>query len=80
MEPDRERLAKLARMLAATAPEELDCESALDRLAALLERSRTGERLDDELLRTKQHLSVCPECVEEFEALEELVRRGELEL
>jgi hypothetical protein len=75
-EPTREQLRRLARMVADTAPSELDCEAVLDRLAALLERG-AGE-LDEELGRVKQHLSVCPECLEEFEALEALHREGAL--
>ena len=78
MEPTKKELAKLARMLADTAPSELDCGAVLDRVAPLLERSQEGEPLDDELRQVEQHLRVCPECLEEFEALVELHERGEL--
>lgn len=80
MEPSREQLEHLARLISRTADLELDCGAILDRVATLLERSRDGAPLDPELEQVKQHLSVCPECLEEYEALEELVQRGELEL
>lgn len=72
MKPTREQLAKLARLVADTAGSELDCDEILDRLAALLERRGAPGELPPDLRQVKQHLSVCPECLEEFEALEGL--------
>ncbi len=69
MEPTREQLAALARQLAATAPEEIDCEAVLDRVAAYLETRRPDEGLPPELEAVRQHLEVCPPCLEEFQAL-----------
>ena len=79
MEPTREKLARLARMIADTAQSELDCGAILDRVAALLEHSVSGEPLTEELRQVKQHIEVCPECLEEYEALEKLARDGELD-
>ena len=68
MQPSREQLALLARLVAETAPEEINCEEVLDRIAAFLESHR-GEPLPPELATIHQHLEICPECREEFEAL-----------
>ncbi len=69
MEPTREQLAALARQLAATAPEEIDCQAVLDRVAAYLEARRSDGGLPPELDAVRQHLEVCPPCLEEFQAL-----------
>ncbi len=69
MEPTREQLAALARQLAATAPEEIDCEAVLDRVATYLAARRSDMALRPELDAVRQHLEVCPSCLEEFQAL-----------
>jgi len=69
MGPTREQLAALGRQVAATAPEEIDCDALLDRVAAFLETTRRGATLPPELETVRQHLEVCPSCLEEFEAL-----------
>ena len=69
MEPSRKQLAALARQLASTAPEEIDCETVLDRVATYLEATRSDVGLPPELDAVGQHLEVCPSCLEEFQAL-----------
>ena len=69
MEPTREQLAALARQLASTAPQEIDCEAVLDCVAAYLEATRSDAALPPELEMVGQHLEVCPSCFEEFQAL-----------
>ena len=69
MEPTREQLAALARELASTAPEEIDCEAVLERVAAYLEAKESDVALTPELEMVRQHLEICPACLEEFQAL-----------
>ncbi len=69
MEPTRDQLAALARQLASTAPEEIDCEAVLDLVATYLEATRSDVGLPPELDAVRQHLEVCPSCLEEFQAL-----------
>lgn len=69
MDPTREQLAALARQLAATRPQELDCNATLDRVAAYLEATQGNAALSPELEMVGQHLEVCPCCHEEFKAL-----------
>ncbi len=75
MEPTREQLAALARQLASTAPEEIDCEAVLDRVATFLQARQSDEALPPELDASGQHLEVCPSCLEEFHALLRAVAR-----
>ena len=69
MDPTREQLAALARQLAATAPEEINCDTVLDRVAAYLEATADDADIPAELTIVGQHLEVCPACLEEFQAL-----------
>jgi len=65
----RERLQSLVEAVLRTEPEEIDCEGFLERAAELLESLSEEGEVPSELARVSQHLSVCPECREEFEAL-----------
>lgn len=69
MTPMRRRLLALLRLVLATAPEELDCDRFLHRMAPLLEGLEEGEDPPPEIAAASQHLEVCPECREEFDAL-----------
>lgn len=69
MEPTREQLAALARQVAATVEDEIDCEAMLGRMAAYFEAGGRPADLAPELAKVRQHLEVCPQCREEFEAL-----------
>ena len=69
MGPTREQLAALARQLASTAPQEIDCEAVLDRVATFLEARQSDVAIPPELDAIGQHLEVCPSCLEEFQAL-----------
>ncbi len=63
------RLEDLLKRVLATEPEELDCDGFLARVSPYLERLEHGGTVSSELRSVSQHLSVCPECREEFDAL-----------
>lgn len=63
------RLRELLRVVAATAETEIDCDELLSRVAALLDARRAGADVPPELMPVLQHLAVCPECKQEFDAL-----------
>ncbi len=69
MEPTAAQLAELARQLAGTAPNEIDCEAVLDCVAAYFEATQSGITPSADLAMVGQHLEVCPSCLEEFQAL-----------
>lgn len=65
----RKQLNALLRLVSATEVDEIDCDEFLKRAATLLESLVPGQEPPDELAIVSQHLSVCPECREEFDAL-----------
>ena len=69
LRPTLEQLLDLLRAVEATAATEIDCDELLSRVAAYME-SRDGEALsEDDRRSVAQHLTICPECREEFDAL-----------
>lgn len=65
-----EYLAELARTIAETCDEEIDCEQMLSRAAAFITAVSQGEQSLPESLRVvAQHLRVCAECREEIELI-----------
>lgn len=72
IEIDDQQLLTLARAVADTAREEIDCDTFLDRAALYLERQR-GRDLTPEMAAVEQHLRVCPECYEEYQILKQAV-------
>lgn len=70
MKLSSEQLAELARSVAETAEEEIDCEEMLSRAAAFLEAVTGGQSdLPESLRVVAQHLKVCAECREEMEMM-----------
>ena len=69
MDAAKRKIEELARLVAETSAEELDCGAVLDRIAAYLEQLVDGRKVTAELRTVAQHLKVCPECREEFDAL-----------
>lgn len=70
----REDLLELLRLVDITRPAEIDCGEFLSRVSGYLERLRGGEQPGPEHAGVVQHLRTCPECLEEFEALYEVMR------
>ena len=75
MKPIREQLRELLRVVAATEPQEIDCEEFLARVGAYLEEMKPTGEPPAELRRVAQHLEICSECREEFDALVDLHTR-----
>lgn len=69
MKPTDEQLCELARVLNATADQEIDCAEFLDQVAPYVQALTRRADLAKELRQVAQHLEVCPECQEEFAAL-----------
>ena len=75
MKPTREQLRELLRVVAATEPQEVDCEEFLARVGAYLEGVKPTREPPAELRQVAQHLEICAECREEFDALMDLHMR-----
>ncbi len=69
MKPTDEQLSELARLVGATAGQEIDCAEVLDRVATYLKALHDRAALTEYLQQVAQHLKVCPECHEELSAL-----------
>ena len=48
---------------------EINCEQCLALVAEFAEQHLAGKSIDEGLIAVQQHLQVCPECREEYEAL-----------
>ena len=75
MKPTREQLRELLRVVAATEPQEIDCEEFLARVGAYLEGAKPTGEPPAALLQVAQHLEICSECREEYDALVDLHTR-----
>ena len=75
MKPTQAQLRELLRVVAATEPQEIDCEEFLARVGAYLEEAKPTGEPPAELLQVAQHLEICSECREQFDALVELHTR-----
>ncbi|MCB9831179.1 MAG: hypothetical protein H6807_01795 [Planctomycetes bacterium] len=63
-----DELERLLQLVHDTADQEIDCDEFHARVAAYVEALPAGAG-DGRFVRLRQHLSVCPECAEDLEAL-----------
>lgn len=70
MKPLRpEQLARMARMVAATRPDEIGCDECFEQLDQFAELHLAGKNAAEALPLVQDHLDRCGDCREEFEAL-----------
>lgn len=63
-------LNALLRLVEVTEDAEIDCDDFLSRVSAYLERLlEDGRDATEAFPEVTQHLKICPECREEFEAM-----------
>lgn len=62
-------LKGLAEALAHTHPDEIDCDEWLDQVVEYLELAERGGPIPPRLRAVENHLGLCPECREEYEAM-----------
>jgi len=65
----------LMRLVGLTKEEEINCEECLSRVAEFAEQQVAGKSLSEALKAVEQHLSVCGECREEYQALQQVLGR-----
>ena len=70
-------LEGLLRLVGLTGDNEINCEQCLKLVAEFAEHELVGKSIPDGLKAVEQHLSVCSECREEYEALQRAL--GEIE-
>ncbi len=69
-----DRLRTLAEMLQASRPHELTCDEWLDHVAGYLESEIDGRPRLPTASLVEEHLALCPECREEYDALVQALR------
>jgi len=62
-------MTKLLTMLAMTDARELGCDQVLQALAEFAEMNQRGEDITQLMPMVRQHLNLCPDCMEEYQAL-----------
>ena len=67
----------LAQSTLVTREVEIGCDECLDQVAGYAEAHLTGLPVSGALLLVEEHLAICEECQEEFEALLEALRAVE---
>lgn len=68
-----ELMQKVMGMLAMTEEVELSCDEVLAVLDQAVELAARGEDLSQLMPLVKRHLDMCPDCMEEYRALEKIV-------
>lgn len=74
MKLDHHQLGNLLRTLAMTADVEIDCDDCLATVAAYAESELAGKTPGEAFTQLQQHLGVCEDCREEYQALLEAMR------
>lgn len=65
----RDEAGSLFDAIAETRDDEIGCDTCLAHVAAYAEQALAGLAPNDAARRVREHLAVCPECREEYEAL-----------
>ena len=65
----REEVDGLLQLVGLTEDAEINCEQCLALVAEFAEQQLTGKSIHEGLRTVEQHLSVCAECQDEYEAL-----------
>ena len=72
------QIRELAEILVNSRPEELTCDEWLDRVGGYADAIAAGNPVLTGSDLVAQHLSICPECREEFDALIPALRASRL--
>lgn len=69
MKPDKESLKQLLDKVARTRDDEIDCQEVFELIDLYAEASSQGHDAGAMLPLVKHHLEMCSECLEEYQAL-----------
>jgi uncharacterized protein with PIN domain len=70
----KKELEDLVRIVGLTRETELHCQQCLNRVAEFAETQLEGKSIPESLKAVEQHLSICGECRDEYEALERALK------
>lgn len=66
---ETDRMSTLLKKLALTTPQEISCDDVHAVLAEFAEKKQQGHAISDLMAKVEQHLELCPDCRQEYEAL-----------
>lgn len=70
MSLSKDEINRLLQLVGQTNDRELNCEECLALVAEFAERQLAGQSVSTGLLAVEQHLDICGDCREEYEALQ----------
>jgi len=73
----RDEVGGIVKMLSLTTDHELDCGECLRHVGEYAEGRLANQPLAEAIAGVEQHLALCPECREEFEALMRILQAGQ---
>lgn len=73
MKLDKQKLETLARLTLSTRPDEITCDEWLDLVAEYAEAVKAHCQPPERLAVVERHTAMCPECLEELQALLEAI-------
>jgi uncharacterized protein with PIN domain len=82
MKPEEQRLTGeqvggIVRMLGLTRDHEFNCSECLQHVSEFAECQIANQPVGEVIASVEQHLALCPECREEFEALMKILKAGQ---
>jgi len=70
----KKEIEELIRIVGLTKDDEINCDQCLSFVAEFAEHKLAGKSVPEGLKAVEQHLSICVECRDEYEALEKALR------
>ena len=66
---DSDQLKKMVRMIQETRDEEIGCEDCYTQVDAFVDQLLDGKHPEEAMPLVQHHLTICSDCMEEFQAL-----------
>jgi len=67
------QVSEFLRQIVVTRDHEVDCGTCIEHIGEFAEKRLAGADLNTVLASIEHHLSLCPECTEEYEALKKIL-------
>jgi uncharacterized protein with PIN domain len=72
----REQVGSIVKMLGLTTDREFNCGECLQHVSEFAESQLAHQPVGEVIAGVEQHLALCPECREEYEALMKILKAG----
>ena len=72
----REQVGSIVKMIGLTTDREFNCSECLQHVSEFVERQLANQPVGEVIAKVEQHLALCPECREEYEALLRILKAG----